>query len=202
MFINSSVVICTRLAILFAILIKVVYAKLNEFNDNGENQYIAIFNEIKKLYGSNGKIEFLTGALDTFEKHKNDMFECLKQGEKVFAVTTYASMGAGQNIHYEFPDEDRDKLVRINDFEFNHDKKDFDLLQTEELRIAAFYVLYFCKKLFPTMKCDKLIKTLGGIGKDCLGSVYDAESKTEFCWTKGIYERTGVYEREQYLRKM
>ena len=77
-----------------------------------------------------------------------------------------------------------------------------NLLQTEELRIAAFYVLYFCKKLFPTMKCDKLIRTLGGIGKDCLGSVYDAESKTEFCWTKGIYERTGVYEREQYLRKM
>ena len=107
-------------------------AKLNEFNDNSENQYIAIFNEIKKHYGSNGKIEFLTGALDTFEKHKNDMFECLKQGEKVFAVTTYASMGAGQNIHYEFPDEDRDKLVRINDFEFNHDKKDFDAIYLEQ----------------------------------------------------------------------
>ena len=107
-------------------------ARLNEINENGENKYIAVFNEIKQLYGNNGKIEFLTGALDTFERHKSNMFESLKRGEKVFAVTTYASMGAGQNIHYEFSDADCDKLVRINDFGYNNDKKDFDAIYLEQ----------------------------------------------------------------------
>ena len=107
-------------------------AKLNEFNENGENQYITLFNEIKKFYANSAKIHFLTGALDTFEKHKNDMFDCLKQGEKVFAVTTYASMGAGQNIHYEFPEIERDDLVNINDSNYNNNKKDFDAVYLEQ----------------------------------------------------------------------
>ena len=125
-------------------------AKLNELDENGYNQYITIFNDVRKLYGDNARLHFLTGSLETFEKHKNDMFECLKKGERAFAVTTYASMGAGQNIHYEFPKIDCDEIVTVNDTDYNNEKKDFDAIYLEQPSnvLINFYHGFDCDKSF------------------------------------------------------
>lgn len=125
-------------------------AKLNEFDDDGKSQYVTIFKEIRKLYCDNARLHFLTGSLEIFEKHKSDMFESLKKGEKVFAVTTYASMGAGQNIHYEFPKVDFDEIVRINDTDYNNDKKDFDAIYLEQPSnvLINFYNGFDCDESF------------------------------------------------------
>ena len=125
-------------------------AKLNEFDENGYNQYLTIFNDIRKLYGNNARLHFLTGSLETFDKHKSDMFESLKNGEKVFAVTTYASMGAGQNIHYEFPKTDCDEIIRVNDTDYSDDKKDFDAIYLEQPSnvLINFYNGFDCEQSF------------------------------------------------------
>lgn len=125
-------------------------AKLNELDENGYNQYITIFNDVRKLYGDNARLHFLTGSLETFEKHKNDMFEGLKKGERAFAVTTYASMGAGQNIHYEFPKIDCDEIVTVNDTDYNNEKKDFDAIYLEQPSnvLINFYNGFDCDQSF------------------------------------------------------
>lgn len=125
-------------------------AKLNELDENGYNQYITIFNDVRKLYGDNARLHFLTGSLEIFEKHKTDMFECLKKGERAFAVTTYASMGAGQNIHYEFPKIDCDEIVTVNDTDYNNEKKDFDAIYLEQPSnvLINFYNGFDCDKSF------------------------------------------------------
>lgn len=56
--------------------------------------------------------------------------ESLKEGKKVFVITTYATMGAGQNIHYEY-DYNAARVSKINNLNYNLTKKDFDAIYLE-----------------------------------------------------------------------
>ena len=64
----------------------------------------------------------------TFEKDKDNILERLHCGEKIFVISAYATIGAGQNMAYELP-ENLD-TINLTDFSNKKDgrnkKKDFD----------------------------------------------------------------------------
>ena len=65
-----------------------------------------------------------------FEKDIEEINSHLKSGQKIFLMSTYQTMGAGQNIQYDAP-KDID-LVAINDFTFGGNKKDYDGIYLEK----------------------------------------------------------------------
>ena len=93
-------------------------SKNSKMDLGGENPFRTFFLQMNDLYAENAEFYFLSGANETFERKKQKMFECLKEGKKVFAVTSYWSMGAGQNVHYEFNSKFDSDLVQVNSFEY------------------------------------------------------------------------------------
>ena len=106
-------------------------SKNSKMDLGGENPFRTFFLQMNDLYAENAEFYFLSGANETFERKKQKMFECLKEGKKVFAVTSYWSMGAGQNVHYEFNSKFDSDLVQVNSFEYNDAHKDFDAIYLE-----------------------------------------------------------------------
>lgn len=110
--------------------------KGHEFDYNSDedkkNFLIDYFEGVRDAYESNAEIYFLNGNNDVFERRKENVFQSLKRGKKVFVMTTYGSMGAGQNIHYEFDSELETNMVRTNELSHNSKKKDFDAIYLEK----------------------------------------------------------------------
>ena len=107
-------------------------AKGYEYDIDGQNYLKNYFEKLKNAYNSSAEICFLNGNNDVFERRKEKALQSLKEGNKVLVVTTYGSMGAGQNIHYSFDSEIEDDLVRINELSHNSKRKDFDAIYLEK----------------------------------------------------------------------
>lgn len=85
-----------------------------------------IFKAIAKEHGiSKNNVEILNG--DDYEISKSKIQKRLSDGEKLFVISTYPTIGAGQNIQYSPSIDDADKLVKINDFN-SREEKDFDAI--------------------------------------------------------------------------
>lgn len=65
-----------------------------------------------------------------FEHSFERICEHLKKGHDAFVVSTYQTMGAGQNIQYEPHSEQ--KVVAVNDLEYGDGKKDYDGIYLEQ----------------------------------------------------------------------
>ncbi|HRX13724.1 MAG TPA: hypothetical protein P5087_01700 [Eubacteriales bacterium] len=102
-----------------------------EYIIDGENLFLKFFNEMREYTRKKAKIYFLYGAVEVFEQRKQAMLEDLKKGEKIFVVTTYGSMGAGQNIQYKYSEDLSNDLVQISESYFNIEEKDFDAIYLE-----------------------------------------------------------------------
>lgn len=107
-------------------------AKGREYDIDGQNYLKGYFENLKSAYSSYAEIYFLNGNNDVFERRKEKALQSLKEGKKVLIVTTYGSMGAGQNIHYAFDVELEDDLVRTNEMSHNSMRKDFDAIYLEK----------------------------------------------------------------------
>lgn len=107
-------------------------AKGYEYDIDGQNYLKSYFESIKDAYGYCAEIYFLNGNNDVFERRKERALQSLKEGKKVLIVTTYGSMGAGQNIHYAFDSGNEDDLVRTNELSHNSMHKDFDAIYLEK----------------------------------------------------------------------
>lgn len=70
----------------------------------------------------------LEGALEKFENLKEEIKSKLKNGKSIFVMSTYQTLGAGQNLQYEFSEELEDFIERINDNNYNENFKDFDAI--------------------------------------------------------------------------
>lgn len=88
-----------------------------------------VFEILKQIYYSSSNrcyIKTLDGNLDAFESRKKKINEELKRGNKIFVLSTYQTLGAGQNLQYEMPDDFYD-FVKVNDLKYANNKmKDFD----------------------------------------------------------------------------
>ena len=68
---------------------------------------------------------------DNFDKDKQEILNDLSNGGKKFVISTYQTIGAGQNLQYDIPDCLRDSIVKINDFEARG-QKDFDAIYLDK----------------------------------------------------------------------
>lgn len=105
-------------------------SKGREYYVDGENILFEVFKKLQKHHTCQGVLKFLHGNIDEFEKKKEEIQSLLKEGKKVFVITTYATMGAGQNIHYEY-DFNSGSTIKINNLKYNLAKKDFDAIYLE-----------------------------------------------------------------------
>lgn len=86
-----------------------------------------IFNCINPI-GEKGCWHTLDGSVEKFERTKQIINQKLKSGKKVFVISTYQTLGAGQNLQYEFNPKYENDLKTINDNNYNNDKKDFQAI--------------------------------------------------------------------------
>lgn len=105
-------------------------SKGNEYYTAEGSILFSLFKRIQERHNKKGILKFLYGNIDEFEKRKEEIQDLLKAGNNVFVITTYATMGAGQNIHYEY-DFDLGGTAKINNLDYNLNKKDFDAIYLE-----------------------------------------------------------------------
>ncbi|MFC5452180.1 hypothetical protein [Paenibacillus aestuarii] len=67
---------------------------------------------------------------DDFDTKKQNLISRLKNNEKVFVLSAYQTLGAGQNIQYPMPVNK--KFVTINEFARGRGEKDFDGIYLEK----------------------------------------------------------------------
>ncbi|MBB3695966.1 hypothetical protein KMW28_12730 [Flammeovirga yaeyamensis] len=60
----------------------------------------------------------------TYQKNIENVRKRAEMGEKAFLITTYNTMGAGQNIQYKIPEDIN--VYSINGLDYNNEEKDFD----------------------------------------------------------------------------
>lgn len=76
-------------------------------------------------YDNKNIIVYLDGS--EFEDNKTRLIERLASGEKLFVISVYQTIGAGQNLQYPVPKIVKDNIVKINKRELK-DEKDFDAI--------------------------------------------------------------------------
>lgn len=86
-----------------------------------------IFNIIKPSI-NNAHYFSLDGSVDKFERIKQVINQKLKSGKSVFVISTYQTLGAGQNLQYEFNEIFESDLKLINDNNYNSNRKDFQAI--------------------------------------------------------------------------
>lgn len=60
---------------------------------------------------------------DNFDNDKDTLLNRLSNGEKIFIISSYNTLGAGQNLQYKI--SKKNKLIQINDCKNEHDKRFF-----------------------------------------------------------------------------
>lgn len=65
-----------------------------------------------------------------FDNKKNHIQSTLTEGFKLFVISTYRTVGAGQNLQYTAPKNT--SLVKINDFDNPENQKDFDAIYVDK----------------------------------------------------------------------
>lgn len=86
-----------------------------------------VVNEENSFDKNNVHVEVLKSGI-SFDADKKDILERLSNGEKVFVISAYATIGAGQNMAYKLPEHS--DTINLTDFSNKEDgrnyKKDFD----------------------------------------------------------------------------
>lgn len=68
---------------------------------------------------------------DEYDNKKDEIVRILYKGEKLFVISVYQTIGAGQNLQYRIPDNLKNSLVKINDRE-SRGEKDFDAIYLDK----------------------------------------------------------------------
>lgn len=103
------------------------YPKVNDRRFN-ENVLIELFRCISNHFTGGfdrNSIQILSGTGEEFDKRKEEILHLLSCGNKVFVISVYQSIGAGQNLQYVIPENIRDRLVHTGIYK-ERDEKDFD----------------------------------------------------------------------------
>ncbi len=176
-----------------------------QFLDNNVQSYLALFSkalkennldfdqnilfELFKYLSEENNIPFekeLCSILDSnnFEEKKKDLICSLSKGEKRFVISTYATIGAGQNLQYIIPDIRKNEVVKINDARNSEKKPEMDfegiyldkptwlvnLLSEEEEtainRVFQMEYLFQNKAISYSDKMTEIVRTYSCINKD------------------------------------
>ncbi|MCI6699657.1 MAG: hypothetical protein MR488_10940 [Lachnospiraceae bacterium] len=80
----------------------------------------------KPLTGTEGDVVVLPSGSD-YETALNDIRERLGRGEKIFVISTYQTLGTGQNMQYPIPEDLKGRMIHTNCYPEDSDK-DFDAI--------------------------------------------------------------------------
>ena len=176
-----------------------------QFLDNDIQSYLALFSkalrvddtdfdqshllELFRYLATEKSIPFQNESIvvidsNDFDEKKKKLMDDLSQGAKRFVISTYATIGAGQNLQYIIPDNRKNEVVKINDAR-NSKKQpemDFDgiyldkptmlvnLLSGEEEtainRVFQMEYLFQNKSISYSDKMEEIKKTYRCINKD------------------------------------
>ncbi len=100
---------------------------------------VKIFDKIAKGRLSFNKNVVILRSGSNYEQKKDELLRRLGKGEKIMVLSTYQTIGAGQNLLYDIPDflkkesgtNETEQIVHVNDFEPS-DKKDFDAIYLDK----------------------------------------------------------------------
>ncbi len=92
-----------------------------------------IFEVIAKYYGVPFDFDKNVAQLDggDFDSKKEEVISRLGAGERVFVISVYQTIGAGQNLQYPIPAEIQDSLIKTNDRP-QGGQKDFDAIYLDK----------------------------------------------------------------------
>lgn len=74
-------------------------------------------------------IVYLDGA--EYDEKKSNLTQRLAEGQKIFVISVYQTIGVGQNLQYPVPDMLKNSVVRIND-RGHKNEKDFDAIYLDK----------------------------------------------------------------------
>lgn len=92
-----------------------------------------IFGLLVKITGINFNVDDNVVQLDSdeYDAKKNDINERLYKGKKLFVISVYQTIGAGQNLQYPIPDALQNSIVTINDRSAGKEK-DYDAIYLDK----------------------------------------------------------------------
>ena len=118
-----------------------------QFLDNNIQSYLALFNKslkkndddfdfnklinLYKYLAKEKDIDYqeemcLVLDSDNFEEKKSELIEDLSNGKRRFIISTYATIGAGQNLQYKIPVARKEEVVKLNNYRDNSVEMDID----------------------------------------------------------------------------
>ena len=97
------------------------------------NYLLELFDELLKEQGMKEKAKDLVVIMDSddFDLQKEKLAQVLEAGKKKFVISTYQTLGAGQNLQYPVPKKMENKLVQTNTV-YTSSKKDFDAIYLDD----------------------------------------------------------------------
>lgn len=99
------------------------------------NLLMDIFSYISKSinpnFFPNRQIVVLRGTGEEFDINKDEILNRLAKGEKLFIISVYQAIGAGQNLQYAIPEVLKDELVQSNAHD-SRGEKDFDAIYLDQ----------------------------------------------------------------------
>ena len=94
-----------------------------------EEIFSYIAREHRAGFSAQNSIVYLDGA--EYDDKKETLIKRLSRGEKIFVISVYQTIGAGQNLQYPVPEVLRNSLVMINDH-MPREEKDFDAIYLDK----------------------------------------------------------------------
>ncbi len=99
--------------------------RIMEMNESEKDAKKAVHREVKVLNSKD------------FDTKQQKINKYLEAGERVFVISTYQTIGAGQNIQYQTPDNI--PAIKINNIEYGKGKKDYDAIYLEKPTYLLHY---------------------------------------------------------------
>lgn len=94
-----------------------------------EHIFDYIAKENNSLLTFKNNVELLDG--EEYDYKKDKIIDKLRKGTSVFVISVYQTIGAGQNIQYGIPKNQKENLIKINSYE-NRNEKDFDAIYLDK----------------------------------------------------------------------
>ena len=93
-----------------------------------------IFDMLTQKQNISAEICALFGDIETYEQKKIEIEKKLTSGQKVMVVSSYQTLGAGQNIQYKIPKHYVEAVdyIAINDLDYSDKEKDFDAIYLDK----------------------------------------------------------------------
>lgn len=167
-----------------------------QFLDNDLQSYLALFSKgaspndynfdslkLEKIFkclaqekgiNYNNKM-FVRLDSNNFDGQKSQLVEDLGEGERRFILSTYATLGAGQNLQYKIPSNRRNDVVQIN-----------ELRETDDMDIEGIYL----------DKPTGIINKCGGDEENTINRVFQMEylhQVKNISWETKMTEITNSY---------